>query len=94
MEAAPSAALPINVNTTRRERFMTLLAKIDTNDDHQIDDAERAAAKAFLVARYEAKRDEIKAKFDANGDGTLDETEIAALKAAIRERFENVAPAD
>ncbi len=62
-----------------------MLEKFDANKDGQLDDAEKAAAKA----EFEAKRAEMKAafekkmleKFDANKDGQLDDAEKAAAKA-------------
>ena len=62
-----------------------MLEKFDANKDGQLDDAEKAAAKAD----FEAKRAEKKAafekkmleKFDANKDGQLDDAEKAAAKA-------------
>lgn len=62
-----------------------MLEKFDANKDGQLDDAEKAAAKAD----FEAKRAEMKAafekkmleKFDANKDGQLDDAEKAAAKA-------------
>ncbi len=62
-----------------------MLEKFDANKDGQLDDSEKAAAKAA----FEAKRAEMKAafekkmleKFDANKDGQLDDSEKAAAKA-------------
>ncbi|MBQ3241138.1 MAG: hypothetical protein IJB00_08170 [Akkermansia sp.] len=62
-----------------------MLEKFDANKDGQLDDAEKAAAKAA----FEAKRAEMKAafekkmleKFDADKDGQLNDAEKAAAKA-------------
>ena len=70
-----------------RAKFME---KFDANKDGQLDDAEKAAAKAD----FEAKRAEMKAafekkmleKFDANKDGQLDDAEKAAAKAEFEKK--------
>ena len=70
---------------SRPDFHKVMLEKFDANKDGQLDDAEKAAAKAD----FEAKRAEMKAafekkmleKFDANKDGQLDDAEKAAAKA-------------
>ena len=57
------------------------MAKYDTNKDGMLDDAEKAAMKADVVARGKATREANLAKYDANKDGKLDDTEKAAMKA-------------
>ena len=57
------------------------LEKYDANKDGQLDDAEKAEAKAGAVAKAKETREANLAKYDANKDGKLDEAEKAQKKA-------------
>ncbi|MEJ1973693.1 MAG: hypothetical protein WDM96_14890 [Lacunisphaera sp.] len=73
-----------------------LLERFDANHDGQLDDTERAAARAAwqirraqrtelrkeLRDRLQERRQEVLAHFDRNGDGRLDENERAELRQA------------
>lgn len=52
-----------------------ILQKYDTNGDGKLDDQERAALRADMKAKWEAKRAEVLAKYDTNKDGKLDPAE-------------------
>lgn len=58
------------------------MAKLDTNGDGKIDDAERAAARAARDKRRAA----MLAEFDTNKDGTLDDAERTAMHRAMSDR--------
>lgn len=58
-----------------------MLKKFDANGDGQLDDTEKAAAKAAMQAKHAARKAEMLKKYDKNGDGTLDADEKAAAKA-------------
>lgn len=56
-----------------------LLKKFDTNGDHQLSEAERAAA----LAQFKTNHPDLFAKADANGDGKLSMEERIAMRRAI-----------
>ncbi len=57
------------------------LEKYDANKDGQLDDAEKAAAKAGAAAKSRETRTANLAKYDANKDGKLDDAEKAQKQA-------------
>ena len=69
-----------------------LFERFDANGDGELDETERAAARAAMKARREAKRREILERFDGDGDGQLNDEEKAVAKAAFKaklaERFD------
>ncbi|MBI3925726.1 MAG: hypothetical protein HY319_09315 [Armatimonadetes bacterium] len=69
-EGAPPAKQGQQHPGKHREK---MLQQHDANGDGQLDETERAAAKAAFQK-----------KFDTNGDGTLDETERAAARESMK----------
>jgi hypothetical protein len=63
-----------------------MLAKYDTNNDGKLEPNERAAMRADMKAKREARRDKMLAKWDANGDGKLEPNELAAMRQARAEK--------
>jgi Ca2+-binding EF-hand superfamily protein len=68
-----------------RRLHQYLLIRFDANGDGQLDEAEKAAAKAA----FEARRAEMIERFDANGDGVLDEAERETARAAFEEQMKD-----
>ncbi len=68
-EAAPEKKL-----TKAKEKY-------DADKDGQLNDEEKARAKADAVAKAKHTKEENLAKYDANKDGKLDEAEKAVKKA-------------
>lgn len=78
-----------------REEFMK---QFDKNSDGQIDETEREAMRAAMVARFGAggpgggqgggmgNREEAMKRFDKNQDGQLDDEERAAMRASFGDR--------
>lgn len=64
-----------------------VIQKYDTNGDGKLDDQEKAALRADMKAKHEARRAEMLAKYDTNKDGKLDDQERAVMRA---ERAEEV----
>lgn len=58
------------------------LEKYDADKDGQLNDEEKAKAKAAAVEKARHTREENLAKYDTNQDGKLDEEEKAAKKTA------------
>ena len=52
-----------------------ILQKYDTNGDGKLDPQERAAMRADLKAKWQAKKAEMLAKYDTNRDGKLEPEE-------------------
>ncbi len=77
------AATLTSAQETAKERKPSkeTLEKYDANKDGQLDDAEKAAAKAGAVAKAKETREANLAKYDANKDGKLDDAEKARMKA-------------
>ena len=65
-----------------------LLEKFDADGDGELNDEERAAARAAREERRGAFREAILNRFDADGDGELSDEERAAVRAAREERRE------
>ncbi|HEY1817049.1 MAG TPA: EF-hand domain-containing protein [Kofleriaceae bacterium] len=63
-----------------------MLAKYDTNNDGKLEPNERAAMRADMKAKREARHDKMLAKWDANGDGKLEPNERAAMRQARAEK--------
>ncbi len=83
-----------------RKMHKEMSEKFDANKDGELDETEKAAAKAEREKRKEAsdqekgegpgkkRHDEMLKMFDANNDGKLDEAEKAAAKAELEKRKE------
>jgi hypothetical protein len=63
-----------------------MLEKYDTNGDGKLEPNERAAMRADLKAKREARREKMLAKWDLNGDGKLEPNERAAMRQARAEK--------
>ncbi len=57
-----------------------LIKKYDKNGDGKLDDQEKAALRADMKAKHEARRAEMLAKYDTNKDGKLDDQERAVMQ--------------
>ncbi|MHC5022687.1 MAG: periplasmic heavy metal sensor [Planctomycetota bacterium] len=71
----------------RGQRHRMLLRRFDRDHDGRLDEAEEAAAKAFMEQRQSERmqrRERMLERFDVNDDGTIDESE----RATMREWFE------
>ncbi len=102
--AAPAVPPPATPDGTLSFR-QRMLERFDTNHDGQLDETERAAARAEwrmhregekMRARFEQRRKEVLARFDRNGDGRLDENERKELQQAWQDFLKQhpvVAPA-
>jgi hypothetical protein len=60
----------------------------DVDEDHALDDAERAVLLDDFTVRCEVLHERLLEEFDADGDGDLDDTEREAAHEAMRERME------
>ncbi len=59
-----------------------VIAKFDKDGDGELNEEERAAAKAEREEKMKEKKQEMIAKFDKDGDGELNEEERKAARAA------------
>lgn len=71
------------IKAAREAKRAERKAKIDTNGDGTISDAEKDAAKALRKEKKQARK---LAKLDTNGDGTISDAEKDAAKALRDER--------
>jgi hypothetical protein len=80
IEAAPIAALPINVSTTRRERFMVVIPVLwrfrSAGSFHHLRKRTQAKARRFTASCGHSAAGEM------SGEGMRKRTEAAALHAA------------
>jgi len=58
-----------------------LIQKYDQNRDGTLDDQEKAALRADMKAKHEARKAEMLAKYDTNKDGKLDAQEREVMKS-------------
>jgi hypothetical protein len=68
-------------SSKERKPSKATLEKYDADKDGQLNDEEKAKAKAGAREKAKQTREENLAKYDANKDGKLDETERATKKA-------------
>lgn len=77
---------------SRAQLRAKLLERFDANGDGQLDESERATAKAAFEAKRAERKQQVLEKFDTNGDGRLSDGEKAtakeAAKAKVKEHFD------